>query len=124
MAFSTYDPTAAVAATSTGYIDAHCTCSGGADCLGFTFTVSLAAGNSGSVADRQMTSGSNLLHYNLYPSLLSTTPWGSGASAQTVSYLLTNFGTYQRLIVYGQIRAQQTAASGTYSDSTAITITY
>lgn len=79
------------------------------------------------ITDRRMRKSgqsSGGLRYGLYRDLLRLTAFGVGANKLSVIHPLTQFGTWQRSQVYGRMPAAQNVASGNYSDSLAVTITY
>lgn len=86
------------------------------------YAISLSQGM-GTFSQRQMTSGSNILNYNLYTSSLYTSIWGDGTGAtSTVSGNADSSGSTQT--VYGRSPHQPTAVPGGYSDSIVVTVTY
>lgn len=106
-------------------MDVRCTCSG-LDCVLFGYQVEIQAGASGSTADRRLvrTGGSETLKYGLYRDLARTQPWGVGPNSAGAVYLLSLFGSVQRLSVYGAIPAGQAVRAGTYRDTPLVVITY
>ena len=71
-----------------------------------------------------MTSGSNLLSYNLYTDSARTSVWGDGTgSTNTIGG--TGTGGSQAVTVYGRVSLGQTGVpAGSYADTVAVTITY
>ena len=86
------------------------------------YTISLSPG-AGTYSQREMTSGSEILNYNLYTSSLYTSIWGDGTgSTSTVSGATDSNGSTQT--VYGRLPHQPTAMPGSYSDSIVVTVIY
>lgn len=113
--FGMIDPLIATDHTSTSTITVTCPSL-------TAYTISLSAG-SGTYNQRQMSSGSDMLNYNLYTSSLYTSIWGDGTgSTSTVSGNADSSGSTQT--VYGRSRHQPTAVPGGYSDSIVVTVTY
>lgn len=79
-----------------------------------------------SSGQRQLSSGTNFLNYDLYQDSAYQTRWGSTVGTDTVAGVGT--GSEQDLPVYGQIAAHQTLVSGTgslaYADTITVTVTY
>lgn len=81
-------------------------------------------------ATRRMVTGGNYIGYGLYTDAALTHPWTTGASNSTCTtandcYLGTGSGSAQSINIYGQVPTVATApASGTYSDTVTMTITY
>jgi spore coat protein U-like protein len=71
-----------------------------------------------------MTSGANLLSYNIYTSAARTTVWGDGTgSSATIGG--TGTGSAQSVTVYGRVSGGQTTVPvGSYADTVAVTVTY
>jgi spore coat protein U-like protein len=97
---------------------------------GAPFTVAMDAGGSGNLLERLMTQGSSSLEYNLYTTAARTTLWGNGSAGSAVVS-----GTGRGLAgneaitetVYGELpdnAANQLLASGTYSDTIRVTVSY
>ncbi len=111
---------------STGAVEVKCTCTG-LDCLAFGYTIEIGAGASGSVSDRRLRragESSDGLKYQLFRDATRLFPWDTGANKASVLYLLNLFGSWQSTTVYGRVLAGQTVASGAYSDSPAVLISY
>jgi spore coat protein U-like protein len=89
----------------------------------YSVALNQGATTGGTVNTRLMANGTYTLGYSLYTSNAYSTIWGDGSgSTQTVSGVGT--GANQTLTVYGQIPANESAISGTYSDTITATITY
>jgi spore coat protein U-like protein len=84
------------------------------------FEISLSAG-SGTFATRTLTSGANLLNYNLFLDPTHLTIWGDGSPGTST---LSTTGTGGNYTVYGRIPAHQNAAVGSYADTITVTITF
>lgn len=119
LAFGTIDPIANVDTDATTTIDVTCSNS-------TTYDVGLDAGTTSgaTVTARQMTDGAaNTLDYSLYSEDTRTTNWGDTVGTDTVSG--TGNGTAQTLTVYGRVPSgQQTAVTGSYSDTITVTVTF
>jgi spore coat protein U-like protein len=90
-----------------------------------SFTVALSAGASGSFSPRQMAMGTNRLGYNIYTSSGYSTVWGDGTGGsvtQNFSAILS-LGTIS-FTGFGQIPTGQYVATGSYTDSITVTVTY
>jgi spore coat protein U-like protein len=84
----------------------------------------VGAGSGASFASRKMTSGANLLNYNLYTSSGYTTVWGDGTGS-TATIGGTGSGSAQAVTVYGRVGSGQTTVpTGAYADTVAVTVTY
>jgi len=132
VAFGHYDPTSTAANTTIGSGNLLCTYTG----TGFTATITLSTGNSGTYANRAMTLGTQSLSYNLYLDTGYTLIFGNGASGTydiTVCYpggTVTCAGatgqsgvTYSGT-VYGRLPAGQNVMAGNYTDTLVVTVTY
>jgi spore coat protein U-like protein len=132
VAFGNYNPTSTTAETTIGSGNLLCTYTG----TGFTATITLSTGNSGTYANRTMTLGSQNLRYNLYLDTGYTMIFGNGASGTydiTVCYpggTVTCTGatgqsgvTYSGT-VYGLLPAGQNVTAGTFTDTLVVTVTY
>ncbi len=93
---------------------------------GTTYDVGLDAGGAtgATVTTRAMTDGvSGALSYSLYSDTGRTTNWGNTVDTDTVSG--TGTGAAQTLTVYGRVPSgQETAPTGTYTDTINVTVTY
>lgn len=91
-------------------------------CSAGTLTFALDGGSNGNVDDRKMENGGgNSLKYQLYRNSGRTQVWGTGNRALAMQLLLSGSGS---IPVYGRIPGGQDAASGTYSDSVNVTLTF
>ncbi|WP_234703203.1 spore coat U domain-containing protein [Sphingobium chlorophenolicum] len=118
MAFGTYDPTSSVPTDATSSVSVTCT-------PGTLFNVGLNAGATGgaTVTTRQMLKGASPLNYSLYSNAGRTTNWGNTSGSDTVSQTSAGI-TPMAFTVYGRIPAQQSAASGNYTDTITVTVSY
>ena len=95
--------------------------------MAFSYDVEIGPGNSGSVSDRRMRKAGDVsggLQYGLYRDGGRSLPWDTGPNKVSVTYLLALFGSWQRNTIYGRIPVGQVVASGAYSDSPAVVVTY
>jgi spore coat protein U-like protein len=118
--FGVYDPGAASAGKSTATITLKCLVG-----LLPSFNVTLSAGNSGSYAVRKMTEGGDTLSYNLYTDSNDTMIWGDGnggTSTDNYDGLISLGGT--QFTVYGAVPHGQYPATGNFTDSITVTVTY
>lgn len=118
--FGNIDPLTNATTATTGTTTIDVTCSNGT-----SYDVGLDAGTatSATVTTRAMTSGSNTLQYGLFTDANHTTNWGNTVGTDTVTG--TGDGTAQPITVYGQIPSgQNTAPTGTYTDTVTVTVTY
>jgi spore coat protein U-like protein len=79
-------------------------------------------GSGATMAARKMTSGGATVTYSLYSDSGRSTVWGNTVGTDTVPG--TGNGASQSFTVYGRVPAQTTPASGTYTDTVTITVTY
>jgi spore coat protein U-like protein len=115
LAFGTYAPTSA----SNGNTLISVTCT-----TGSTYNVGLDKGANGAdVTHRQMKNGTNTLNYTLTrDSSGGSQNFGETAGTDTVAGLGT--GSAVTTTVYGQVPAGQYVATGAYTDTVNVTITY
>ena len=116
LAFASYSPLDATAESGTGAVALTCT-------TGTTATIALDAGAHAVGAQRKMQSGaSGTINYNLYQDAVHSAVWSTGANVlSTTAAPDTTPRTYT---VYGLIPAQQSAASGTYTDTVVATVNF
>ncbi|HVV63720.1 MAG TPA: spore coat U domain-containing protein [Pseudolabrys sp.] len=108
----------ASAVTSTSTFNVNCT-------LGLPYTIGLSVGGGAgaTTATRLMTGpGGATVTYSLYQDVAHTLVWGSSIGTDTVAAVGT--GLAVPYTVYGQVPAQSTPATGTYTDTITITVTY
>lgn len=132
LAFGNYDPTSATPVPANGSILFRCTYTG----TGFTATLTISAGNSGSYTNRTLTFDTQALNYNIYVNAADTEIFG-GTAAGTYYYYLCypgggvtctggggQSGTQYTAPMYGLLPAQQDVSAGQYSDTIIATLTY
>ena len=88
--------------------------------------VTLGTGLSGNPLDRSMSSGSDVLRYNLFLNASHTIIWGDGAGATqafTISHPKGRSVDY-RPTIYGRIFSNQDPADGVYGDSILVTVEF
>lgn len=125
LSFGTYVPTASSPLDGTGTFSYDCLAVLGGGAL----TISLSAGEWGTLSQRRMASGSYRMNYQLYLDAGRNQVWGDGTNG-TVVYgpvslpvVLGHVG--ETRIVYGRIPAGQTGVGvGTYTDNVTITINF
>lgn len=113
MAFGSYSGAAAVTQNAT--LGVQCT-------SGTTFNIGLGAGNNGTVAARKMAASAILLNYSLFYDAGMTHNWGTTIGTDTLAG--TGTGALVSYTVYGSIPTGQLLASGNYTDSVVVTVTY
>jgi spore coat protein U-like protein len=91
-------------------------------------TVALAAGNSGTYANRRMDdgTGNNHLTYNIYTASGGSTVWGDGtggSQTQSVNGSLLGLGTYS-FTAYGVVPSGQYVTATSYADQMMVQITF
>jgi spore coat protein U-like protein len=128
LSFGTYDVFSATPDDSTATLSVTCT-QVSAPVGNLPVTASLSQGSSGSYATRRMTSGVNLLSYNMYANATRTTIFGDGtAGTSTISGTFPFTAVGQNVTgtgtIYGRIPAGQDVAVGSYSDSIVATVTW
>lgn len=123
IAFGSYNPFATSPDDATGTIVLNCSAGSGSGAYG----VALSVGGGGSYAARRMSSGSNLMAYQVYTSAARTTIWGNGTpgtAAVSAGDNRPQVGGSTSLTVYGRIAAQLVVAPGSYTDVLTITVNY
>jgi spore coat protein U-like protein len=80
--------------------------------------------NSGGFNPRKMrvTSGTDLLNYNLYTNAARTSIWGDGTSGTVRVWRTFRRNIPQNLTVYGRIPPGQDVRAGTYTDTLTVTL--
>jgi spore coat protein U-like protein len=111
--FGAYDPFSNVPLESAGRIDIEC------DEL-VPYAISLSPG-SGSVANRTLRAGSDVLRYNLYVDMLRTTIWGDGTGYSAVAAGVAGRASHP---IYGRIPARQNVAVGQFADVVIVTVEF
>jgi spore coat protein U-like protein len=129
MAFGTYDPSSTTAlGPVTSTIAAQCTVPPGNPITnGFTMSVSLSTGSSGTYTPRRMTSTppGGTVNYNLYTTATATTIWGDGtAGTATVALTIPKITPGQSgaasALAYGFVPPLQVAPPGDYADAISV----
>ena len=124
IAFGSFNPLPGQSADTNGTISVTCTGTPG-DSTNYTVTVSQGLG---SFAQRKMTSGTDILSYNLYRDSSCTQVWGDGSgSTYSIADTMTLSSTSnsRNYVVYSRIASGQNAAKARiYSDNVLVTITY
>jgi spore coat protein U-like protein len=119
LAFGNVDSTSATNVDATGGLSITCT-NGSA----WAASAGFGSGSGASFANRKMTSGANLLNYNIYTSAARTTVWGDGTGS-TATIGGTGTGSAQAVTVYGRVAGGQTTIPiGSYADTVSVTVTY
>jgi spore coat protein U-like protein len=129
VAFGNYDPLTTASTDSTGNLIVICThVSGGAAQV--NYTVALSSGGSGNFAQRRMRAGTATLNYNLFDSAAFNRIWGNGSAgtARVSGSMRVNPGSNSVVQashpIYGRIPALQAVATGNYSDTIVVTLTF
>jgi spore coat protein U-like protein len=130
VAFGTYDPTALTPNDSTGALTVTCSHDTGGG-RRVNYTVALSTGSSGNYVQRELRAGTAILGYNLFDSATRTRVWGNGLAGTGIASgsLTVGPGVGNRVRqashpIYGRIPAQQSAATGDYTDTIVVTLTF
>ena len=119
LAFGNVDTISGSNVDGTGGLSIRCT-----NGTPWSASAGVGAGSGASYANRRMTSGANLLNYNIYTTAARTTVWGNGTSG-TSAIAGTGTGNAQSVTVYGRVGSGQTSVpAGAYADTVAVTVTY
>lgn len=119
LAFGNVDATSASNVDASGGLSITCT-NGSA----WAASADIGGGSGASFANRKMTSGADLLNYNIYTTAGRTTVWGDGTGT-TATIGGTGTGSAQAVTVYGRIAGgQNTVPIGNYADTVSVTVTY
>lgn len=119
LAFGSVDTISGLNVDNTGSLSV--TCTNGSP---WTASAGVGAGVGASYANRKMTSGANLLNYNLYTTAARTVVWGNNTGG-TAFLSGTGTGAVQSVTVYGRVNSGQTGVpAGAYTDTVAVTVTY
>lgn len=88
------------------------------------YTIGLDGGSTGAVDPtlRKMTIGLSEVTYGIYQDAGRSTPWGESIGTNTISG--TGNGSVQTYTGFGRVPPQTTPASGTYTDTVIVTVTY
>ena len=99
-------------------------CKGG---LNLPYSAALSTGT-GTYAQRRMTSGARVLNYNLYTNAARTIIWGNGTGGTAVvSGMVSAPGSSTGTVVetvYGRYAPSPAPATGSYSDTIVVTLTF
>lgn len=117
LGFGNYNPISG--ADLDGATSISVTCTNGTS---YNVGISTGAGAGATVAVRKMTDGANTLNYTLYRDAGRTNVWGVTIATDTLTG--TGSGAAQPIDVYGRVPGGQTVASGGYTDTVTITVTY
>ena len=125
VAFGLYDDSTAATTDTVTTVIANCARNGGPPNPTVTLQIGPSA-TSGTVATRQMRSGTNLMNYNLYRDAARTAIWGQTVGVDAMSITLNgipnNGSKDATFVIYGRIPALQSVGVGAYSDSVTITV--
>ncbi len=106
------------AVASTGTVSVLCDANDGG------ISVALSAGGSGNYLNRKMSSGANVLQYNLYTNSAHSIVWGNGLGGTSTDSGSATKNVALNFTVYGYVPAQTLPAPGSYSDTIMVTVTY
>ena len=131
VAFGDYDMVLATPNDSTGDVTVTCIYVPPGGATGVNIQASLSPGVSGSYSPRQMALGPGRLNYNLFLDAARTSIWGNGLSGTgiatasfTVGPGVGNGTRSAQFPVYGRVPALQAVATGDYSDTIVVTVTF
>ena len=128
LSLGNYDSYQAAPADASGTFTVTCTRNGGPATT--TVTVGLGtSANSGTIATRKLklTTGTDLLNYNLYRDAGRSLVWGNTIGTNTLSLNITlnnNTSGTLTFTIFGRIDALQEVRPGSYSDSLTATVTF
>ena len=122
LAFGIYSPASPLPLLSNGTVQVSCA---NLNDILPTFTLALSPGGAGSFNPRKLSNGSARLNYNMYLDVNYTIIWGDGTSGTSTQ----NYSQSQNLgtIAYtdlGRIPASQIVATGAYTDTITVTVTF
>ena len=124
-AFGNYLPLSGSANTSNATVSVTCNST---ISLLVSYSLALSTGTGGSFAARSMAGGASRLAYQLYRDSAYSQIWGDGTSATytvTDGYLLSVLTPVTRnYTAYGRIPASQNVATGGYTDTIMVLLTY
>lgn len=88
------------------------------------YNIGLNAGSTSgaTTTTRQMTGAGGAIDYQMFQDGSRTVNWGDVVGTDTVSSSGT--GSTQTFTIYGRVPAQTTPATGTYTDTVAVTVTF
>ena len=123
--FGAYDPVVANAETpvdANGSVTVACT-NGATTTIGMNQGSNPTGTSTAATPERQMSSGTDNLRYDLFQEAARTTIWGDVGTPTTVAY--TSTGTAETTIdIFGRIPAGQDSSVGTYTDTVTATISF
>ena len=119
LAFGTYNPTAATAATANTTVALTCS-------LGTPYNIGMSAGagTGATTTLRVMTATSGTMGYKLFRDSGYTMNWGNTVGTDTLSGTSSASSLTNTVSIYGQIPAAEAAANGSYTDTVTMTVTY
>ena len=128
LSLGAYDSYQAIPLDASGIFTVTCTRSGGPPSTLVTVGIGPSF-NSGTIATRQMklSTGTDLLSYNLYADIGRTQIWGNTIGTNTVAQNLTianNTSGTLTFTIFSRIAALQDIRPGTYADSLTVTVTF
>lgn len=119
LSFGAYDPNSPTPLTSSGAITLRCR----NDATGVT--VQLGRGGATTYFPRRMTSGLEVLEYNIFLDAALTAVWGDGTAGTNVyGPFNPRNSTSEVLPLFGVIFAGQNVPAGSYSDTVVITVNF
>lgn len=83
-----------------------------------------SSGSGNSMQRRMKGTGTNYLTYNIYQDSAHSKAWGTKTSGTAATITGTGGTTPVALTAYGSVPGAQNVATGTYTDSVAVTINY
>lgn len=118
LSFGDYNPISSSPTDASTTVRPFCT-------NGQAYTLSANGGLHGNIAQRAMQDqGGDSLNYNIYTDEARSIIWGDGTTGGSQTIPGTGSGAQQAVTVYGRIPASQTVAQDSYTDTTAVTLTY
>ena len=115
--FGSYSPLD-IAANTNGVGTLSISCHG----AGPTRVVSLSTGQSNNFTHRIMSSGTNIIYYNLYSNPVRTQVWGDGTGSSGSVSISSSQLTI--LNIFGMIPANQNANPDVYTDNIIVTVDF
>lgn len=122
IAFGSYD---AVGVNATAPLDGTGTITVTCGSANNTANAAISTGGSGSfIPSRRMVSGANILDYNLYTDATYSAIWGDGTGGSQMASITVDNTKQGSRTIYGRILAGLDPATGNYSDTLIVTITF
>ena len=121
VAFGSYNVFSSAPSSSTGSVSYSC---------GFweylfrlPISISISAGQSGTLSARKMRKGTETLTYNIFMEASASTVWGDGSGG---SDTFTTRATLDSptVTMYGMVPAGQDVSAGSYSDTVTVTVLF